>query len=172
MPALWRRVRPAPAATLPPSEPLSSLEAIVLQPIGVVRSSVTDPRRALLDDTVSAIVLEERHRPALRGLEGFSHIIVLTWLDRVSDDERSLQQEHPSGDRSLGPFGVLALRTHHRPNPIGVTVVALARMEGAVLTVHGLDAVDGTPVLDLKPYLPPYDCVPEARLPAWAGGAR
>ena len=63
---------------------------------------------------------------------------------------------------------MLALRTHHRPNPIGVSVVPLLRMEGTRLHVRGLDAVDGTPVLDIKPYVPFYDCVPTARLPGWA----
>lgn len=168
MPAPWRRARPAPVSL---SAQTSSVPAIALRPIGVVRSSVVDPRNVRLDEARCHIVLHEDHRAALHGLEGFSHIIVLTWLDRVTDAERLIAQEHLAGNRSLGPFGVLALRTHHRPNPIGLTVVALERVEGAILTVRGLDAVDGTPVLDIKPYLPPYDSRPEALLPAWAGGA-
>jgi tRNA (Thr-GGU) A37 N-methylase len=64
---------------------------------------------------------------------------------------------------------VLALRTPARPNPIGVSAVRLLAVRGNVLEVAGLDAVHGTPVLDVKPYLPPYDAIPDARMPDWSG---
>ena len=63
--------------------------------------------------------------------------------------------------------GVLATRSQRRPNPIGVSVVAVVQRRKGVLRVQGLDAIDGTPVLDIKPYLPPYDSVPDARMPDW-----
>jgi tRNA (Thr-GGU) A37 N-methylase len=67
--------------------------------------------------------------------------------------------------------GILATRSQLRPNPIGVSVVAIQHRRKGVLRVLGLDAIDGTPVLDLKPYLPPYDAVPDAGLPPWAKAA-
>ena len=107
---------------------------------------------------------------AVVGLAGLSHAFVITWLDRVSDQERAYRSEYPTGDRRLPKTGVLALRTHHRPNPLGLTVVAIERVDGATLYVVGLDVIDGTPVLDIKPYVAYYDSVADARLPAWAGG--
>ena len=141
-----------------------------MEPIGWVRNEVADPDRHDWSRVRSRLVLRDDLAPALEGLDGFSHVLVLCWLDRVGDEERRLRQVHPAGDRSLPPRGVLALRTHHRPNPVGMTVVRVARVEGSRVHVVGLDAIDGTPILDIKPYLPPYDSVPDARLPGWATG--
>jgi tRNA-Thr(GGU) m(6)t(6)A37 methyltransferase TsaA len=149
---------------------VAELPEVTLRPIGIVRSKAHDLRRCGPDGGPATIEIAPEHGAALTGLDGFSHLLVLAWLDRVSDEERRQQTEHPSGDRSLPAIGVLALRTHHRPNPIGVTVVALERVSGLLLRVRGLDAVDGTPVLDIKPYIPHYDSVPDARLPGWATG--
>ena len=143
---------------------------IALSPIGVVRSAARDLRRPDHMARRATIELADTYAAALHGFEGFSHAIVLTWLDRVADAERARLQEHPAGDRSLPRIGVLALRTHHRPNPIGVTVVAVEAVADGRLVVTGLDVIDGTPVLDVKPYVPLYDSVPDARLPAWARG--
>jgi tRNA-Thr(GGU) m(6)t(6)A37 methyltransferase TsaA len=148
--------------TVPPLEP------VTLRPVGIVRSRLRDLRHRDTSGERAAIQLVDAFVPALDGLDGFSHAIVLAWLDRVSESERGILQERPGGIDSLPAIGVFALRTHHRPNPIGVTVVRVDRVEGDVLHVVGLDAVDGTPVLDIKPYLPPYDSVSDARLPAWA----
>jgi tRNA-Thr(GGU) m(6)t(6)A37 methyltransferase TsaA len=149
-------------------DPFPGLPAIPVTPIGWVRNGVADPDRHDWTGVRSRLVLRPELAPALAGLEGFSHLFVVCWLDRVPEAERALLQVHPAGDPSLPARGVLALRTHHRPNPIGVSVVALEKVEGAVVHVRGLDACDRTPVLDLKPYLPPYDAVPAARLPDWA----
>lgn len=151
-------------------EPFPGLPAVPAEPIGWVRNGIDDPRRDDWSGVRSRIVLREELAPALAGLAGFSHVIVVCWLDRVSDEERRLGQVHPAGDPSLPARGVLSLRTHHRPNPIGVSVVTLEGIDGAVVRVRGLDAVDKTPVLDIKPYIPHYDSVPDARLPGWAIG--
>lgn len=147
-----------------------SLEPVVLHPIGVVRSRIRDLRFRDTSREQASVHLCDAYVSALIGLDGFSHAIVLTWLDQVSEEERGRIKEHPAGDRSLPEVGVLALRTHHRPNPIGVSVVRIERLNGTRLDVIGLDVVDGTPVLDIKPYLPPYDSVPDAALPGWATG--
>ncbi len=155
-----------------PEPELPEPEPILLRPIGVVRSSLRDLRYRDASAQVATLVLYPELAPALTGLDGFSHAIVLTWLDRVSDEERQRLTEHPAGDTALPEIGVLALRTHHRPNPIGMTVVRIQRVDGSRVHVVGLDAVDGTLILDVKPYLPPYDSVPDARLPRWATGER
>ncbi len=152
------------------NEPFAALAPIPVTPIGWVRNDVTNPDRHEWSRIRSRIILREELLPALAGLEGFTHIIIVTWLDRVPEDLRMRMAVHPAGDRSIPAQGVLALRTHHRPNPIGVSVVPLERVEGVTLYVRGLDAANRTPVLDLKPYLPHYDSVPEARLPGWAEG--
>ncbi len=151
-------------------ESFPGLPPIAVEPIGWVRNEVTDPHRHDWSGVRSAIVLRPELAPALDGLAGFSHVIVVYWLDRVAEAERRLLRVHPAGDPALPARGVLALRTHHRPNPIGVSVVRLEGIEGAVVRVRGLDAIDRTPVLDLKPYVPHYDSVPDARLPGWALG--
>jgi tRNA-Thr(GGU) m(6)t(6)A37 methyltransferase TsaA len=149
-------------------EPFPGLPAIPVEAIGWVRNGVHHLRREDWAGVRSRLVLKEELAPALVGLEGFSHIIVVCWLDRVTEEERRLRQVHPAGDPALPARGVLALRTHHRPNPIALSVVALEGIAGAVVQVRGLDAIEKTPVLDIKPYIPHYDSVPSATLPGWA----
>ena len=128
-------------------------------------SSTFQPRRPIRNPRTAP----RRGRPALEALEGFSHAIVVFHLDRVPEAARRLSV--PVGaDGALVDRGVLATRSQLRPNPIGVSVVRIVLRRKAVLRVRGLDALDGTPVLDLKPYLPPYDAVPDAKLPDWAVG--
>lgn len=151
-------------------ETFPGLPPVTIEPIGWVRNDVSNPNRHDWSAVRSRLVLRSDLRWALSGLDGFSHLIVVCWLDQVRDEERRLTQVHPAGNPDLPARGVLALRTHHRPNPIGVSVVPLEGIDGAILLVRGLDAADRTPILDLKPYIPHYDSVPDARLPGWAGG--
>ena len=160
---LLGRARPDDAMDVPATP-------ITIEPIGVVRSRLRDLRPRDTKGDRAEIRLREAFASGLAGLGGFSHAFVLTWLDRVSDEERATLGERPGGIAALPEVGVFALRTHHRPNPLGLTVVRIERVEGGTVHVVGLDAIDGTPVLDIKPYLPPYDSVRDARLPAWAIG--
>jgi len=120
------------------------------------------------EGVTSQIVVREELAGALDGLEGFSHIIVLFWLHLVPEEDRRLTHIHPLGDPRYPLQGVFATRTQNRPNPIGMAVVPLLGRKGRQIRVRGLDAIDGTPVLDLKPYVPFYDCVVEARVPPWS----
>ena len=86
----------------------------------------------------------------LLGIERVRELQVLYWMHRVSEADRGVLQAHPRGDSSKPGRGVFALRSPMRPNPIGSTVVALEKVDGARLTVSGLDAFDGSPVLDIK----------------------
>ncbi len=130
-------------------------------PIGVIRSPYKRreeaPRQGRLVAATSEIHLFDGYVPGLQGVERCSHLIVLYWLDRA--DRRTLFATPPG---ETGERGVFATRSPNRPNPIGFAVVDLLRRDGPVLTVRGLDALDGTPVLDIKPYSAAIDCVPDA----------
>lgn len=114
-----------------------------------------NPREA--GDAVSTITVGPRFADGLRGLAGTSHIIVLYWMDRA---RRDLVVQVP---RHLGePRGTFALRSPARPNPIALSVARLLRVDGATLEVKGLDCLDGTACLDIKPYFVSIDSVPDA----------
>jgi tRNA (adenine37-N6)-methyltransferase len=121
----------------------------VLRPIGRVENGLpmSTPRNALME-AVSRIVVDPDLAPGLDGLEVESRILVVFHFHLAEDFEL---HQHPRGDPSRPPRGVFALRSPRRPNPIGVAEVELLEIRGNVLLVRGLDAVDGTPVLDLKP---------------------
>ncbi len=144
---------------------MSSQEKIVLKPIGFVRTeSVGDEVKD--KSRISQIVLHSELAEALDGVGGFSHLFVLFWLHETSESQRKTLKVHPRGRRDLPLLGVFATRTMLRPNPIGLTLVELMKVEDNVLTVRGLDAFDGTPVLDIKPF-DSRDMTEAARVPEW-----
>jgi tRNA-Thr(GGU) m(6)t(6)A37 methyltransferase TsaA len=103
---------------------------------------------------------------ALDGIEDFSHLFVIFWMHEIPKEERRAMKVHPRGRMDMPLLGIFATRTPHRPNPIGLTLVELLRVEGNVVTVRGLDAFDGTPVLDIKPF-DYWEMVEDARVPEW-----
>ena len=105
---------------------------------------------------------------ALNGIEAFSHVIVLYWLDkRDTPEERSVLKVTPKRHPGAPEVGVFASRSPTRPNPIAFEVCKLVGVDGCTLTVQDSDAFQGTPIIDLKPYLPHADSVPDARVPEW-----
>ena len=145
-------------------------DPISITPIGVVRNGEADPARQDWSRVRSRIEMQPDLAPALDGLEGFSHVIVVGWLDRIPGALRERRRAHPAGDERLPLLGALALRGGARPNPLSMTVCRLRSVRDASVEVEGLDLVDGTPVLDLKPYIAVYDSEPDATLPDWAQG--
>jgi len=138
---------------------------ILLQPIGFVETdAVGDEVRE--KSRLSRIVLRRDLQDALMGIEDFSHLFVLFWLSEISSDHREWLKVYPRGRRDLPLVGVFATRTKFRPNPIGLTLVKLIRVNGNVLVVRGLDAFDKTPILDIKPF-DPWDTAAEAKVPVW-----
>ena len=132
-----------------------------MQPIGYVRSPYRETQgipKGLGAKHEAEGILEIRpeFEPGLKDIEGFSHLFVIWAFDRAEGFE--LLGTPPSDDR---PHGVFATRSPRRPNPIGLTVVELAQREGRLLHVRGIDMLDGTPILDIKPYL---SSVPGERL--------
>ena len=114
----------------------------------------------------SEITIDAAWAEALDGLEGFSHIWVLWWIDRF-DEPPETQHVHPEGRSEMPLVGLFATRSPRRPCPIGMTAVRLLERDGRRLLVEGLDAFEGTPVLDIKPYLRRGDLIPEAGAPEW-----
>ncbi len=151
-------------------DPLHS--ALHIAPIGSVANSERDVARLDWEGVESEIRLHEGLGDALLGLDSYSHVIVIGWLDRVPDELRERMSAHPANDERLPLQGALALRGGARPNPLSFTVCRLLAIEGDVLWVEGLDLVDGTPVLDVKPYIAYYDARQEATIPDWADGQR
>lgn len=144
-----------------------------MRPIAHIRSDFSTkfgvPRQSGLVDTLEATVVFEpefRNPDALRGLEGFSHIW-LVWVFSASVRQTWSPTVRPPRLGGNARMGVFATRSPFRPNPIGLSSVRLAGVEstpdlGTVLRVRGADLMDGTPILDIKPYIPYADCRPEA----------
>ena len=144
------------------------LSPMKLKAIGIVRSEFKKRTSARLDlkKMTAEIEIDPRLMEALEGLEGFSHIIVLYWLHLAVFDKNQLKT-YPMGNKAAGEKGLFAVRTPNRPNPIGKTTVKLLERRGNILKVQGLDAIDGSPVLDIKPYIPGYDSAADATVPSW-----
>ncbi len=138
---------------------------IDLKPIGFVKTAATG-KEVRDKSLVSQIVFREELTEALEGIQGFSHLFVIFWLHRIEEKERETMKVHPRGRQDLPLLGVFATRTPCRPNPLGLTRVKLLGVEGNVVTVQGLDAFDGTPVLDIKPF-DFWDTTEEAKVPEW-----
>jgi tRNA-Thr(GGU) m(6)t(6)A37 methyltransferase TsaA len=139
---------------------------LTLRPIGYVENGVKKGEQAIWEEMESRIVLDGQWAKGLQGLDEFSHVVVIFWLDGPNETEVPLQV-HPEAKDDLPLVGLFATRTPLRPNPIGLTSVELLSVEGTTLRVRGLDAFDGTPVLDIKPYLIRGDLKPEASVPRW-----
>lgn len=139
-----------------------------LEPIGVVRSPYRElggmPLQAGVDELESTIEIRDELRDGLRDLAGFSHVWVISYL-----------HDAPPGELLVVPFldtvprGVFATRSPRRPNPIGLSVARLVAVDHEAVRVEGLDLLDGTPVLDLKPYVPRFDVREGARI-GWFEG--
>jgi tRNA-Thr(GGU) m(6)t(6)A37 methyltransferase TsaA len=131
-----------------------SEERVELEPIGRVSSPLTDlaaaPKQGDEGAPEAWIVLSPTVAAGLEGIVAGEELIVLTWLDQAS---RDVLRVHPRGDASRPPQGVFSTRSPDRPNPLGLHRVEVAEVDGARLRVRGLEAIDGTPVLDLKPVL-------------------
>jgi tRNA (adenine37-N6)-methyltransferase len=135
--------------------------------IGVVYNDVKEPTDEGWGRVVSEIVLDETFTDGLDGIEQFSHLLILFWMHRAAEAEPVRMRRRPQGRADMPEVGLFAQRARHRPNPIGVTAVRLLRRDKNRLFVEGLDAINGTPVLDVKPYVPAYDSVGAARIPEW-----
>lgn len=149
--------------------------AISLKPIGVIHVNFSDDEvKARRIDGVDGIIeVYEEYAEGLEGIDGFSHIIVIAYLHKTSEEQRKVLKVKPKCLRDLGidlskicDVGVFCTDSPHRPNPIALTIVELLGRVGRFLKVGRLDLFDGTPVLDIKPYTPSRR-IDEIKLPRW-----
>lgn len=125
-----------------------SEKRFVLKPIGTVQKG----------NGYDLLVLDKEVEPALRGLDGFSHVWVIWWFDlNDTPEERSVLQVHPRGNSENPLTGVFACRSPFRPNLIGLTLCRIRSVKGNIVEIDGIDAFANTPILDLKPYIPGID---------------
>jgi len=141
-----------------------------MQPIGVVAGGRQEPIDDNWGDVECDVILNgERFGPdVLAGLEAFSHVDVLFVFDRVRDEDVNTGARHPRGRTDWPAVGIFAQRARMRPNRIGVTTCELLAVDGLRVRVRGLDAIDGSPVLDLKPYMPEFGPRGAVHEPSWA----
>ena len=140
-----------------------------IETIGVVRSSRTQRGDDDWDEEVSRIELDSRFGPdALAGLDTFSHIEVVFRFHALTDDQVTTDARHPRRNTDWPRVGIFAQRASKRPNRLAVSVCTLLSVDGTTIHVRGLDAIDGTPVLDIKPVMSAF--VPRGELvePPWA----
>jgi tRNA-Thr(GGU) m(6)t(6)A37 methyltransferase TsaA len=140
-----------------------------VHPVGFVRGGRLDATDDNWADVLAQIVLDdELPADALAGLEDFSHLEVVFVFDRVSPDEITIGARHPRGNPQWPTVGIFAQRAKGRPNRLGLSTCEILRVEDRVVTVRGLDAIDGTPVIDLKPYMIEFAPRTPVRQPSWS----
>ncbi len=165
----------------------NTLPAMQLAPVGVVKSDIkapmlrADEQDLTLTERMDAIRAHHLRVKALtcrieifpkwedllEGIEDFSHVLVLYWPHLLPPERRELRRVHPMGRKDLPEKGIFATCSPARPNPVLVTAVPLVARKGNVLEVRGLEAVDGSPVVDLKPYTSAYLHVEDLRMADW-----
>jgi len=146
------------------------MRTVEITPIGVVRSTVTQPVDDIWGGVTSRIELDaSQFTPdCLAGLSDFSHVEIVFAFHLVRESEIVSGSRNPRNRTDWPKVGIFAQRGKNRPNRIGVTICRLLSVENLSLEIAGLDAIDGTPVLDIKPYLREFAARGETRQPAWA----
>ena len=136
---------------------------IELRPIGIIhtpyKTIATAPFHGGLSGEICEIEIFKEYGEGLKDIEQASHLIALYWLDKA---DRNVLQEHNPHDAEI--YGIFVTRTQNRPNPIGFSVAELVERRRNILRVKGLDALDGTPLIDIKPYSSEIDAIPDARI--------
>ena len=138
---------------------------VTVKPVGYVKTEafgdeVKDKTRN------SEIIIDLELAPALEGITNYSHLYILFWMHEIPEEKRMILKVHPRGRMDVPLVGIFAVRTNLRPNPLGLTLVELVKVKGNILTVRGLDAFNGTPIIDIKPY-DHWDIAGNIRVPEW-----
>ncbi|SFC93691.1 tRNA-Thr(GGU) m(6)t(6)A37 methyltransferase TsaA [Bacillus sp. OV322] len=134
---------------------------------------VNNTRKDILDDNwgsiISTIELAENiNDSSLKGINEFSHLEIIFFFDKVSDDKIQYEARHPRNNKDYPEVGIFAQRGKNRPNKLGVTIVELVEQKQRILIVKGLDALDGTPIIDIKPVLKEFLPKDEVSQPDWS----
>ena len=145
----------------------NELPDMTLKAIGIVSNGIRERPEQGWSKVISDIVINSHLTEALDGLEEFSHIIVLYWIHWKATTRQVLMKIHPRHREELPLVGLFATRSSDRPNLVGKATARLLQRQGNVLKVQRLDAIDGTPVIDIKPYIPRDDMPTDVKVPQW-----
>jgi tRNA (adenine37-N6)-methyltransferase len=147
-----------------------SAPEFTVRQIGIIKSDVKTPADDCWANLVSEIILDSTQftPEATRGLADFSHVDVVFLFDRVAPEKVFNSSRHPRDRADFPLVGIFAQRAKDRPNRIGVTTCKIERVDGLHIFVHELDAIDGTPVLDIKPHIADFGPREAVRQPAWS----
>jgi len=160
------------------------MQDYLIKPVGVVRSDYKEASLTLREadleldekiltrtktnkDNISELVINREYKDCLDGIEDFSHIMVLYWSHRTNDKQRHITKVHPAGKKEYPLVDVFATRSPVRPNPICVSTVGLLGRRENILKVKSLDAVDGSPIIDIKVHSPSYDSPSNVKQADW-----
>jgi formylmethanofuran dehydrogenase subunit E len=158
-----------------------------IRPVGIIKNEIKEPflvagdegldmQKSMekvreevrkLDQRISTIIVDENWVDALQGIETYSHLLVLYWAHKVTEQGRSLKQVHPMGRKEIPAVGLFCTCSPARPNPLLACVVRLRGRKGNILEVSGLDAIDGSPVIDIKPYVNSWYPQEGISMPEW-----
>ncbi len=143
------------------------MKKITLRRIGKVRNPIRRLKRDGWESIVSEIIIESEYEDGLEGIEEYSHLFILFWIDRLGQNLRGVKKIHPKSRKDLPLVGIFATRTQFRPNPIGLTMVKMLGRKKNIIKVKGLDCLNGTPVIDIKPISPRNEFPKKVRVPKW-----
>ena len=138
--------------------------SITMSALGRAKNSIEKPTLPGWEKVVSEIIIDADYAKGLDGIEDYSHIIVIYWMDK---EERCHLRHYPQGRTDVPYGGIFACRCPQRPNRIAMSTVELIGRENNILKVKGLDILNNTPILDIKPYWPQYDHVSNPKVPSW-----
>lgn len=139
---------------------------IQLKPIGKAKNMAKKPSLTGWENLITEIAIDKKYAKGLDGIEDYSHIIVVYWM---SKEKECHLKHHPQGRMDIPFVGIFACRCPQRPNRLAISTVKLLFRKGNILKVKGLDIVNGTPILDVKPYTPQYDKIGKTKIkiPKW-----
>ncbi|ADN36268.1 protein of unknown function UPF0066 [Methanolacinia petrolearia DSM 11571] len=163
------------------------LNEFVLNPVGIIKNGIKTPplvageqgltvnescesaieKMANSPETLSEIILNDELEELLDGIDDYSHLVIVYWGHEIGDQGRKLKRIHPAGQEDYPLKGIYSTFSPARPNPVLVTVVKLIERDGPRLTVRGLDAIDNSPVLDIKPYVAELFSFKNTQIPGW-----
>jgi len=139
----------------------------MFKPIGFIKSDIKEKIDCNWGEVISEIVINKELEDGLKGLEDFSHVIIVYHLNEAKFIKDKHLVRLPQGRKDMPEIGIFSQRAKDRPNAIGVTSVKLLSIQQNIVKVQGLDAIDETPVLDIKPYYPKFDLKENAVTPEW-----
>lgn len=137
---------------------------IKIKPLGRAKNKVSRPMLPGWKNIETEIVIAKKYAKGLDGIEDYSHVIIVYWMGQ---EKECHLKHHPQGRKDVPYGGIFACRCPQRPNRIAISTVKLLSRRKNIIKVKGLDIIDGTPVLDIKPYTPHYDRISKAKVPAW-----